>query len=523
MKAIIKHQKKVFMWYKVKELHRKGLNKTQIGHEVGIHRKTVRKYLSMEEASFHVWIEQTKNQPKKLNAYYEYVRELLERLPYLSAAQVEDRLKEQFSGLPLVHSKTVYNFVENIRLQHGISKQVPKLPRQYEKLAEPDYGIYAQADYGEYHMLTQGIGRRKVYFFCMVLCRSRQKFVYLQSTPFTTPSTIQAHEQAFRYFEGQPQKIIYDQDRVLITDENLGDVLLTKEFTAYVGQMEFIPIFCRKSDPESKGKVENVVKYVKNNFLRGRIYMGDEELNKSAIGWLKRTANGKEHAGTKKIPAIEWGYERTFLRPLRESNNLHAQESLPRYKVRKDNTISYKSNFYTLPLGTYKSQDSWVLLKEEECHVHLYDEKHYLLTIHPLCYQRGITVRNSDHVRDKSQSLTQLRETIVQMIPDKEKGMLYIELIEKDKPRYLRDNLLSLKKHLSEYGKDIILLTLDFCLENNVFNGSRFGEVAKYYMHEQQQKSQVRAVIPEVSIKQQYDAFNIVPLASKISTYESIL
>jgi len=50
MKALkSKHLKKAFMWYKVRELTEKGLNKTQISLELEIHRKTVRKYLSMSE------------------------------------------------------------------------------------------------------------------------------------------------------------------------------------------------------------------------------------------------------------------------------------------------------------------------------------------------------------------------------------------------------------------------------------------------------------------------------------------
>jgi len=81
-----KHLKKAFIWYKVKELFSKGLNKTQISLEVGVHRKTVRKYLSMSKDEFYRWIEQPKNQPKKLHNYYEYVRKLLEAHPYLSAA-----------------------------------------------------------------------------------------------------------------------------------------------------------------------------------------------------------------------------------------------------------------------------------------------------------------------------------------------------------------------------------------------------------------------------------------------------
>ena len=81
MKASNKHPKKVFMWYKVRELNSKGLNKSQIAKEVGIHRKTVRRYLCMSEASFHHWIEKNKNQPPKLEMYYDYVHKLLEAHP----------------------------------------------------------------------------------------------------------------------------------------------------------------------------------------------------------------------------------------------------------------------------------------------------------------------------------------------------------------------------------------------------------------------------------------------------------
>lgn len=521
MKALDKHQKKVFMWYKVKELQSKGLNKSQIAMEVGIHRKTVRKYLNMNEASFHKWIEKSKNLPKKLQLYHEYVYKLLGTHPYLSAAQVEDRLKEDFLDLPSVHSKTVYNFTESIRARYGIKKQPDKEPRQYEKLPEPDYGVYAQADFGQYNMLTPNGIRKKIYFFVMLLCRSRQKFVYLQSTPFTTEYTILAHEKAFNYFEGQPKKIIYDQDRVLIVDENLGDVLLTEQFKSYIEQAGFKPIFCRKADPESKGKVENVVKYIKNNLLSGRVYMGDDLLNKTALSWLQRTANGKEHAGIKRVPNDQWLLEREHLQPIKGTQL--AQTALPQYKVRKDNTISYKSNFYTLPIGTYQNHDTWVFLKEDEGQVHIYDHNAYLLTVHSLSLSRGKTMRNSDHTRDKSQSIQTLKETVMQMLPDKEKGGLLIELILKDKPRYFRDNLLVLKKHLVDFEPDITAQVVDFCLERNVYNTNRFVEIAKYYKFQKIQESKVKTIITQVQIKKETTTFDIEPKKSQLAVYETIL
>ncbi len=103
-----------------------------------------------------------------------------------------------------------------------------------------------------------------------------------------------------------PRKIIYDQDSVFIHNENLGDPILTDTFQSYVSQMDFEPVFCRAADPESKGMVENCVKYLKNNFLKGREYVSDERLNEECLGWLERTGNGKVHSTTRLVPKEEW-------------------------------------------------------------------------------------------------------------------------------------------------------------------------------------------------------------------------
>ena len=55
-------------------------------------------------------------------------------------------------------------------------------------------------------------------------------------SPFTTALTVYAHELSFAYLGGKPKKIIYDQDKVLIVNENLGDDLLTREFHAFVNE-----------------------------------------------------------------------------------------------------------------------------------------------------------------------------------------------------------------------------------------------------------------------------------------------
>lgn len=512
---------KVFMWYKIKELSAKGLNKSQISRELELDRGTVRKYLQMDEQTFSAWISQPKRMPKKLSEYYKYVKNLLESTPYLSAAQVEDRLKESYQDLPEVNSKTVYNFVKSIREQHDIPKYKVKQERVYEKLPEVDFGSEAQCDFGEYNMQTDSGRRVKVYFFVMVLSRSRYKYVYFQQCPFTSQTAVYAHELAFEYFQGIPKRIIYDQDRVFVKDENLGDFLLTDGFRSFCQQEGFEAVFCRKADPESKGKVENVVKYVKYNFLQGRQFTDQAALQQACIAWLSRTANTKIHSSTRKIPYQQWLIEQDYLLAYRSTPTKPLQE-FPAYKVRKDNTVAYKGNFYSLPLGTYQDNNSKVLLKNEGDHLQLLSLDQHLLASHKIPLTKGGLVQNTDHHREKSKSLREKHALLLEALGNTETAGHYLEEVEKAKPRYYRDNITVILKAVGQADQQSIQKTLQFCLAHQVLNGNQFVEVLDYHQQEAfQQQACTKISLPEVAIK--LSAPHLEPDRSNIDVYEIIL
>jgi transposase len=485
-----KHPKKILMWYKINELKQKGLNKSQIANELGLHRRTVRRYQGMNAEEFQQWINQGKPLPLKLKRYFEFVRQLLKAHPYLSSARVEDRLKEHFDDLPLVHSKTIYNFVQHVRHQADIPKPSKKARRDFVQLPQVGYGQEAQVDFGECYMKTKQGKRVKVWLFVMVLSRSRQKYVYFQDHPFTTATAIYAHQKAFEYFQGVPRKIIYDQDRVFMVDENLGDLLLTSGFERYVRSESFEAVFCRKADPQSKGKVENVVKYVKDNFAKGRLFCGIENLNESALGWLSRTGNAKVHSATRQVPHQEWLEEKNHLLPVHNKpRRADTPEFIP-YKVRKDNTITYKGNYYSLPVGTYKNQQSAVLLSVRKNKLDVYDLNKKLLTTHALCTLKGRHISLSDHKRDKSQTMDQRKQQVINRLGNTAKACEFIEAIARSKPRYLNDNLRTLLSRLKDPQHTILDKALDYCLSNQVFHAMRFIEIIEYYQQEASQKPQ---------------------------------
>lgn len=164
---------------------------------------------------------------------------------------------------------------------------------------------------------------------------------------------IDAHEQAFKFISGLPAEIVYDQDRLFMVSENLGDIILTSEFSNYVRERGIKLRFCRKPDPQSKGKVEKVVKYVKQNFLYNRAYRDLDTLNNECRAWLYRTANNLPHGTTKLIPQEELIREQLFLSMWYEIAPQPSKKQL--YAIHKDNKVSYRGNFYSVPIGTYNS------------------------------------------------------------------------------------------------------------------------------------------------------------------------
>lgn len=511
------------MWYKVQELHEKKLTISRISRETSLDRATVRKYIEISEQEFHDQIKKGRNLPLKLEKYIPFVKEELKNCEDLSCAQIEDHLREHFPDLPDFHSKTVYNFVQMIRKKYDIPKPNISDSRIFEKVPETAYGQQAQVDFGQTIMQTSQGKRQKVYFFVMVLSRSRFKFIYLDNKPFVTSSSIMAHELAFEYFQGVPKEIVYDQDSVFIHDENLGDYLLTDKFRNYCNNQDFKTVFCRKSDPQSKGKVENAVKFVKQNFLRGRKYIDNQILNQEALLWLARTGNGKIHSTTQKIPTQEWSIEKNHLIPIKSKQDKEPV-TLPIYKVRKDNTIAYKSNLYSLPAGTYKNKETSVLLESKDNKLNLYTFDKELITTHEISLNRGEYVRNTDHSRDKSKTIPALEENVLKILAQEQISLVFLDLLKKDKPRYYRDNLHYIEKNMKPYPQDVIKQSLTFCIDNKQLNAAVFLQIMEKINLETKMDTDVQ-IPPETleklnnSIEKEAD---IHVQTSSIETYEKI-
>ena len=463
---------------KVHHYKKKGFSNAKISRMLGIHRNTVISDLKKEPNEAVVWVESLANRKRKLDPYKETILSWLSDEPELSAAQIEDWLEEQFNYREAAPS-TIRSYVRELRETYGIPKRLTY--RNSEAVPELPAGRQIQVDFGEITVkraLTEG--RIKLYCIGFVLSHSRYKYVEWQERPFTTKDVVRAHENAFDYFGGRTEEIVYDQDKLMIVSENHGDILFTKQFQAYVLERGFIVHVCRAADPESKGKVEAVVKFVKYNFARGRRFYSITSWQESCEAWLERRGNYKTHEKTKKRPIDVFTLEKSHLISISNKLILSNKESITK-TVLKDNTIQYKSNYYSVPLGTYQPQKKIkvrVVVNDTSLSVFELKSDQQIAT-HLLAKGKGKLTKDPDHGREdaKKQKLDSHISRVLGLFQNEEKAMIFIDQLKVNYPRHIRDQLRVIEA-VSERNSDFLEKALNECISLNLFSAVTLRDVA---------------------------------------------
>ena len=125
---------------------------------------------------------------------------------------------------------------------------------------------HAQVDFGEALGLIGGV-ERKIHFLCMDLPHSDACFVVAYPAE-TTEAFCDGHVQAFAFFGGVPQSILYDNTRIAVARilED-GKRVRTRVFAELQSHYLFEDRFGRPGKGNDKGKVEGLVGYARRNFL----------------------------------------------------------------------------------------------------------------------------------------------------------------------------------------------------------------------------------------------------------------
>lgn len=505
------------MFAEIKKYKSMGLNKSQVERKLQINYKTVNKYWNMNPEEFAELRELAKNRTKKVDKYKDEILTWIEEYRDLSAAQIYDWLLEKYKKLDF-KDRTLRKYVNNLRMEH----KLPKVAciRQYEEVAELPMGYQAQVDLGQIWVPRVDGTKVKVYCFAMVLSHSRYKFLWWTEKPFTTQSFIDAHNKAFEFFGGMTKEIVYDQDRILVVSENNGDIVYTEGFQNYLNTMKFKMRLCRAYDPESKGKVEAVVKYAKYNFARHRTFIDIDSFNEDSFKWLKRTGNAKIHDTTKKVPAEVFALEKEHLKPAPRLFVNPTNTSLT-YGVRKNNTVLYKQNRYQVPKGTYTpGKEVELVIKDSKIDIVDRDSGEIIVT-HKISTDKGKLIQINHPERDKSKTIKQMYAKALNALGQTENGQIMLDTIKEQRARYCKDQFGVIINTTKNYDELIIKEALEYCTSRKLFSAGLFKDTLEYLNLKKSKRFSKKHVQANNSIPSKYQG--VKPEIRNISDYTNAL
>lgn len=458
------------MFNKIKELKKQNFKKTQIARMLHADVRTIKKYWDMSYEEFQELSSSNRQRivGSKLESYNSLILTWIKQYKDISASQIYDWLKERESNFALAE-RTVRKHVHDLRIKYEIPKI--KISRNFMAAVETNPGEQAQVDMGQIKVLTSYGEQKKIYLFVMILSYSRFKFGVWQEKPFSTEDIISCHKKAFEYFGGVPKTIVYDQDKTMFVKENSGDIVKTKLFQKYLDSMNFAVHLCRSFDPQSKGKVEAAVKYFKNNFAKNRIFNNIDEFNNLCLEWLDRTANAKEHAVIKKVPAEMFKVEKEHLQQIPEHIYAQPPISIVHYSVSKDNTVMYKSNRYQLPVGTYSLKNKEVGVSIENDTINFFELKSFnLIHSYKISKEKGSLISDFCRHQELDEKTIKLKNAILEYFSYDKNLQLYLEKIEELKERYIKPQFRKINNFMKDYDKQIFLSALSDAILQNNFN-----------------------------------------------------
>jgi transposase len=319
------------LWHEIHSRWKLKESKKSIARALQLDIKTVRKILRQKQPQGY---SREKQESLILKPHKSYILKRLAAVGYCAQAIYEELRLMGYRGSYDVVKRFVSPLREEAEIEATVRFETPP-------------GQQGQADWGQ--CWTMIAGRRvKVHLFVLTLGYSRRMYAVATSDE-KMPAFLRSHEEAFEFLGGVPHEIVYD---------NLKSVVLGRDFEG--SRFEWNPVFWdfsryygfhpaphRPYRPQTKGKVESGVKYVKR-FLRGKEFMSLDDLNAQLLDWITTFADQRIHGTTHRKPSEMFLEERDLLLAVKGRRAYVIEERSLRY-VPKDCLVAFQTNRYSVP------------------------------------------------------------------------------------------------------------------------------------------------------------------------------
>jgi len=320
-----------YEWRQVKRLRKKGCRYTEIGRELNINRKTVKKLSLMRNPPRRG---KRREKGSKLDKFKIYIDLWLKDKVTLRATIIQARIEKL--GWEGSYS-TVKRYVR---------EKKDKFSREATVRFETLPGEQAQVDFGEVKVRYLDGRKESVNIYLLTLGFSRKKDSDISDYK-NRKALMYLMERSFWRLGGVPREVLFDnlkpvakRPRTFASEGEISDEW--KWFEGYYGFKTKLSMVYRA---QTKGKVERPIEPIKR-FIESNIFLNKEHLREELRKEIER-CNRREHSTTKQSPDERFKQELDFIQPLPLKPFDFARIEIRR--VTKDCLISVEGVRYSVP------------------------------------------------------------------------------------------------------------------------------------------------------------------------------
>ena len=215
--------------------------------------------------------------------------------------------------------------------------------RRYETGPGESY----QMDWGFVKVTDHNGNEYQAACFAMICHHCGQRYVEFFPNA-TQESLFIGMIHAFAYM-GVPAYVLTDNMKsVVIRRDDNGHPVWNRDYAQFMRTIGFQTKLCKPRHPFTKGKVERLVRFVKDNFLAGRTFWTVTDLNYEALRWCN-DQNGRYHKAVDGIPAEKHArYCFPRISELQKTMDV-AYYLCPERKISFDGFVNYEGRRFGVP------------------------------------------------------------------------------------------------------------------------------------------------------------------------------
>lgn len=229
-------------------------------------------------------------------------------------------------------------------------------------------GEVYQMDWGFVNVETSDGGSYRAACFAMICHHCGQR--YIEFFPNAKQENLfigMIH--AFTYM-GVPETVLTDNMKSVVIERDAeGNPIWQNDYEEFMKTIGFNTKLCKVAHPFTKGAVERLVRFVKENFMTGRVFGNITDLNYEALRWCN-AQNGKYHKAVDCIPAEKHQSECMMTAKILTVDHDVMMYLCPVRKISFDGFVNYEGRRFGVP---YFYTEKQCRVRRDAFNLYIYD------------------------------------------------------------------------------------------------------------------------------------------------------